>query len=168
MNPDIIIYGFILFFICLIIHIFIWRIKIPANDALALFLIFLIIPFLIFLVSIVGLKDFISGIVLTEVLLLHLSFSLIYIASYPAAQAVSPSLNILLIIGSSDKKRMTGNDIFNQCSNIRIVTDRVDDLAAYNLILKKGDYFELKPLAKFIINIFIAYRKILGLPAGGG
>lgn len=168
MRPEIIIYGFILFFVCLIIHALIWRVKIPTNDALALFIIFLAIPSLTLLVAMIGMKDFTSRIALTEALLLHISLSLIYIASYPAAQAVSPSLNILLIIGASENKRMKAEDIFNHCSRSRIVTDRVDDLIAYKLISRKGDRFEIKPLAGFIISIFAAYRKILGLPAGGG
>lgn len=172
MNPGIIIYGFLTFLICLIFHVFIWRIRIPKNDASALFLIFLIIPSSIFLILLsIRMLDFIialSAIEMAYILLLHISLSFIYISSYPAAQAVSPSLDIILIIASAETKRLTEGDIIKNYKDAHIIKNRISDLMASALIKQKGECFELSPIGRFTIIFFILYRKILGLAAGKG
>lgn len=169
MSFDIILYGFASFLIFLIIHIGIWRIKIPTNDILALFVIFLVIPSILFFTGVIVMKNVISGTILVKALLLHVVLSLLYIGSYPLAQAVSPSFNILLTVGSSDRKKMTREDIINRCGNIKIVEDRVDDLIAYKWVSVKDGRLRLTPVIKFIIiSICIVYRRMLGLPTGKG
>lgn len=173
MNPDIIIYGFLIFFSCLIIHILIWRIKVPTLSSLILIFIFLIIPFLglsIILVNIAGVKYHLSldADVLIEVFFLHLSLSLIYIASYPAVEAHSPSLVILLMIASSPFKKMTAEDIIRYYSASNTIVERVEDLKVSGLITEGDKGLQLRPLAKVIIRFYILYRKMLGLPPGEG
>jgi len=173
MNPSIIVYGVIIFFACMSAHIIIWRIKIPKMSALLLVFMFLVIPTICVLIIAIGslnLPDRISfnKIELLEILILHLSLSLAYIASYPAARAFSPSLDILLIISSAAGKRMTEEDIITEYVGTKIVPPRLDTLRIYNLISENGGLFRLKPLGMIMIKIFILYRKLLGIPAGGG
>lgn len=173
MNPNIIIYGFLVFFVCLTIHIFFWKIKPPKNSTWILFLMFLIIPTVIFLWIIIGLENLkniihLSVLDLVEILILHLSLSLVYISSYPAAEAVSPSLDIILLIASSEKQKITKENIIKQYTEKKLITERVEDLRKSNIIIEKGECFELKPAGKFMIYFFILYRRILGLPAQGG
>lgn len=172
MNPHIFVYGSLIFFICLALHVFIWRIKIPDNDALILFLIFLIIPTLIFLI-LLGLRSFmtlmpISGVEMAHALLLHLSLSLVYISSYPAAQAISPTLDILLVIAASGAKKLTKEEIIKNYDNKKLVTISVDSLKTSVLISQEGDRVRLTNTGRIIINFFIFYRRILGLPVGEG
>jgi hypothetical protein len=172
MNPKILTYGFMMFLICLLVHIFLWRIKIPKKDALTLLLIFIIIPalglFALFGIKILGFRFPLSGLELLYTFFLHLSLSFVYISSYPAAQADSPSLYILLMIASSGRNGMTAEEIINMSSNTKLITDRVDDLLNYKLISEGKDCFKLRPIARAIIIFFIWYRKLLGLPHYGG
>jgi len=164
--------GFILFSIILALHIIIWRIKIPANDAGVLILIFLVVPACAVLGA-AGLK-YLQGPVpfsyedMTGVILLHTALSLVYVSTYPAVQAVSPSLDILLLISKSPHGKMPEEEIVEQYRGSRIVTDRVGDLRIYNLISEKDGCFELKPVALAIVLCFVIYRKLLGLPVGEG
>lgn len=170
MRPEVLIYGTVVFIAFFSLHIIIWRIRIPQNDALYLIIILLALPMAVFLPSLAAiapLKGFQSHEVF-EAILLHVSFSLVYIASYPAAQAISPSLEILLIVQTSPERKMNLEEIIRRYSDTKLVVSRVEDLVSYSLIHQKGDSFELKPLARIFLMPFIAYRKLLGLPVGKG
>lgn len=172
MNLLLLIYGFSIFLICLLTHILIWRLKRPLRDALILFVIFIFIPMaalisLIFLRKVVGFIN-LSSIEIIMILFFHLSLSAVYIASYPAVQAISPSLDILLVIISSKSKKMTGEDLLKNYNDTELVAARVNDLTASVLVSQKDDCFELTHIGKIIIVLFILYRKILGLPIGKG
>lgn len=172
MEPGIFIGGFGFFAVILIVHILIWRIKIPANDAFYLIVIFLVFPIIAAIVAAL-VKHLQSALPysygdIAGVIILHASLSLVYISTYPAVQAVSPSLDILLLIRKSPEGKMSEDAIMEQYRGSRIVTDRVGDLRIYNLIIERDGNFELKPVATLIVLFFIAYRKLLGLPLGEG
>jgi|SRR3990172_2514210 len=172
MNPRIFIFGTLLFILCLAAHILLWRIRIPKRDALVLFFIFLAVPVFIFLFLAGPVKLHfsppVSGAETVFIFLLHLSLSLVYVSSYPAAQAISPSLDILLGISAAREKRMTEEDILGRYNDAELVTARIDDLRTSVLVAHEGDNFQLTRIGKAVIVFFIVYRKILGLPLGEG
>ncbi|MBI5638830.1 MAG: hypothetical protein HZA17_00235 [Nitrospirae bacterium] len=168
MSPHIIIYGFLSFLGCMLIHVVVWRIKIPRHDALLLFFIFLIFPSIFFLLLGVVKSVPVSGTDAAYGFLLHVALSVVYISSYPAAQAISPSLDIMLVIGSSQDRRMTEEDIISRYDDGVLVAARVDDLRHSSLVLQKGGTFELTSVGKTVAGFFVLYRKLLGLHPGGG
>jgi len=101
-------------------------------------------------------------------LLLHLSFSAAYIASYPAARAISPSLDILLIIEGSKDGSISKEELKNKFNDIRLVNARIDDLKDYHFMSKCGNSFSLGLAGKIVVALFTAYRRLLGLPQGEG
>jgi hypothetical protein len=109
-----------------------------------------------------------SIIEIIEVVVLHLALSFVYISSYPAVRAVSPTLDIILMIASSKGKKMSSDDLEKNYFNKRLVTARIDDLKIYRLIRERDDCFELSLFAKGIVKVFVGYRKLLGLPMGEG
>ncbi|MFQ5354708.1 MAG: hypothetical protein ACE5DR_07145, partial [Thermodesulfobacteriota bacterium] len=91
--------GFLFFFGCLCIHILVWHIKYPQNRAWALTLLFFILPaiaaVLYAALTFFGLLPHILPFTLSgaaAVFLLHYSLSSAYIMTYPALEAISPSL----------------------------------------------------------------------------
>jgi hypothetical protein len=172
MTSEVFFFGGLIFAVCLAVHIGIWRIKIPNNDALILFIIFLIIPSAVIII-LMGLKMFycllpVSPLGLLFILLLHLSLSLVYVSSYPAAQAISPSLDILMVIAAAETKRMTEEEVVRHYNDNVLVSARINDLRTSILLAQRGDNFEVTKVGKTIIRLFILYRKIIGLPAGEG
>jgi hypothetical protein len=162
-------YGSLLFLCCLLVHVGIWRVRIPDRDAVTLFAIFLAAPggVLAFALS----RGGVAGMSLTALaaaFLLHLSLSMVYIASYPAAQAISPSLDILLIIASSGSGRLTEEEISGNYDDAKLVTARIDDLRRSILVTQEGEHFALTPAGKGIVGLFSSYRKALGLVPGEG
>ncbi len=173
MGTDILIYGFAIFSVCLAVHVVIWRIKTPWVSSAIILLIFLFFPAacLIFIVfGTDGLRNAIplNNTQIAEVYLFDLSLSLSYVAVYPAVRAVSPSLDILLMIASSPGKRMREDEMKKFFADKRLVTARIDDLKEYRLISENGERFRISPVARMITVVFIVYRKLLGLSAGEG
>lgn len=166
-------WGLSLFLFCLILHITLWRIKTLKASTLILIAIFLLFPPAVLLAVARFAPDFmdfsmLSGLEIIEALFFEFSLSLVYISSYPAVRAVSPSLDILLMVSCSKDRRMTEKEIIRHYTDTTLVKARIDDLLVYRLISVNGDYFRLSPLAEVVILVFIYYRKILGLPPGEG
>lgn len=160
------------FSVCLALHIIIWRFRIPRHDALALFIVFLVVPASVFC----GLLILSAGMDITFwpapdlvlVLLLHTALAGVYISSYPAAQAISPSLDIILMIAASPQGRLTEEEINQRYDDSVLVTARVEDLRRSHLVNVTFDHAELTRTGRVIIRGFIFYRRLLGLPLGEG
>jgi len=171
-NPIVIVCGFAVFVACLIAHVVIWRFRVPKNDALMLFVLFLFVPAVIFSgVAALGIRMFpgnLSGTELLLVLMLHFGLSMVYISSYPAAQAISPSLKIMLLIPAAPEKKMTADEIFRYFEDQKIIMKRVEELSDYNLITCEKDQYRLKPAAVRLIRMYLFYRRLIGLPVGKG
>ena len=103
-----------------------------------------------------------------RVYLLHYVLSLAYILSYPAAQASSPSLTILLFIRHSMPQGVTKEDISSFLRN-QSLEHRINDLISENLVREKKDG-RLEPTKKghLLLKMFILFRKAYGLPIGKG
>lgn len=173
MRPAVIFLGIALFILSLGVHIIIWRVRTPWLSSFMLVLLLLGIPAAGVLSAVAWAEQggSLSGFRTVEwlaALLLHLSLSAAYIASYPAVRAVSPSLDILQMISSSMDGRMGRDELIRRYSEARLVTARIDDLLEYRLVVMRGGRFSLTAPARWIVLIFSAYRKLLGLSEGSG
>lgn len=173
MPITVILYGIITFSVCMVIHVIIWRIGTPWASSAVLLLIFWVIPAVMLLIiafAAGGARDLVglTSVQVLEVLLLHFSLSCVYVAGYPAVRAVSPSLDILLMISASEEKRMRAEDMLQRYADKRLVTARIDDLLTYRLLEKRDGRYTLTLPARFIARIFLLYRRFLGLPMGEG
>lgn len=175
MFRSIIILGIASFSFCLFLHILLWRMRRPKNDFLALFFVFLFFPigfctacFLFFYVNnidpnaVIPLKNFFA------VLLLHVSLSSVYIQTYPSAQAVSPSLEILRLVGASMPRGLNKQEILLHFDKADIIFKRIEDLSNSKFIRIENDRLALTCLGKFLAKFFIFYRFFLALPPGKG
>ena len=160
MNPLLLVSGTLSFLACLFIHILLWRIARPKNDVRALVFIFLVLPLmalcLLFFSRFKGEEVF-------AWLLLHMAFSLSYIATYPIAQAVSPSLEIIISAGKQMSRGLTKEEIQSIFDNAGLVLRRLEELLGAKLVFKRDDLYFLSTQGKFLAILFICYRKMLGL-----
>ncbi len=163
------IFGGVLFFISLTVHIIIWRIKKPKNDVGALFFILMILPTLLLILFGLGFAlaqgrtDLVFFSSLTAVALFYLSLGSAYIQTYPVVQAESPSLEILLAIDQKMPHGLTETDILKLFDNSTLVQKRMQDLINTKLIIEKNNAYHLSNTASHIIRFFHLYRKALGL-----
>lgn len=175
MNFGVFLPAFLVFFTCLAFHVLLWRMRLSAISSLILLVIFLFIPsagflaLILFAWKIPVIRESLPGpAALMEILFLHLSLSLVYIANYPAVRAISPSLEVMLYVSSSPGGKMTEAEIARRFSDTTLVNARVDDLMIYRLLIVRSGRYELTGFGRYIIRSFIGYRAMLGLPAGDG
>lgn len=159
--------GFVVFFCCLVAHILLWRIGHPRNHALALLGVFLglggaLLALLWLLCPVCSMLD------LFALVLLHISLSCVYIQIYPASQADSPSLKILVLVGRSMPDGMTEAEIQKHFASEDLFTARLRDLLAVGQVRQDGDSLILTSKGLALVVPFLALRKTLGLPAGKG
>jgi len=100
-------------------------------------------------------------------ILTHYLLSTNYLAIYPAFQATSPTLKLLTFL-SEHPSGQSEIEILQVLAKPQLVTDRLQDLSRGKLIGVNGTEICLKPLGTLLAEIFLRYRRFLGLPEGKG
>lgn len=167
MSPSVLLEGFILFLISLALHILIWRRRVPSNQVLVFLILFLFpVPFIAaYSLSFAGLfhwENFLAA------LLLYLALGTAYVQSYPTCQALSPSLQILLLIGSAGSTGLGETEIRERFGSKALLGDRIRDLLQSALVRSRGEQLEITPKGRLLLFPGILLRKGLGLPLGKG
>lgn len=165
--------GFIIFLAAICLHIAVWRWRHPQNHPLALLAIFILLPFAFFIACI---ALTLSGktawaMASTDLLaayLLNFSFSAAYILSYPAVQAASPSLVIVLMIGNSGAEGLLRGDLAHVFDDDVVLGPRIEDLVKGGLVTVEGGYYRLTSKGTVLIRFFVLMRYLLSLPRGRG
>ncbi len=138
-----------------------------------MFLIFIIIPCLIILASFWIFLIVKLELILIEdlllMLLLYIGLAGAYIQTYPSIQTGSPSLLIINIIGMS-KKPINKVKIQKIIKKDDFINDRLVDLKIERLIKyeESDDSIVITKKGLILSDIFILYRKFIGLKEGGG
>lgn len=166
------IYGFGVFLSLTFLQILIWNFFEVKKVILSLFLIFLVLPLFIggglFLANQMTYIRLFKGFFTGQFLLV--SLGLAYIQTFPAIQAKSPTLLIMLfLLKKKDVGGASKDEIFLELSHEKILEDRVEDLKK-DLLAKPGvnESMELTWVGKLLAILFISYRRLLGLPTGQG
>jgi hypothetical protein len=165
--------GTILFLGSMCLHIIIWRWRNPENYLLALLTVFFIVPgALVVLLAYIGHSTYTPGdfsvLDLTAVFFFHISLSGAYILTYPAIQAICPSMSMLLIISASMPQGATHEELKSSFDIEGLLHPRLRDLVDNRLIVQSDDSFSITKLGVFVLGFFMILRRILGLPIGKG
>ncbi len=163
--------GVALFLLTLGAHVAAWRAASPYASALVLVAMMFAGPLALLAALFVtghGLGPWVPRDDVPAVALLHAALAAAYIASYPAARAVSPTLDILHYLGRGPVEGLRSDEITQRYTQEKIVHARIDDLRVYRLLVERGGRIGLTPLAAFIAATFQTFRRVLGLPDGEG
>lgn len=158
------------------IHIAIWRAGKPISHMASLATIFVFVPLFIFTALVIGGHVFHSPsswfvrnpFNISYVFIWHLALSAIYIMSYPAIQAESPSLVIILAIEDSMPRGLNTRQIEDIFPPDALIKDRFDDLLAERFIQQAEAGYTLTTKGRILSAIFTTYRQLLALPIGEG
>lgn len=175
MKLYILLIGILIFFASLFLHIIIWRCRCPVNRLSALILIFILLP-LIFVVGFMAFRWFafppdninIMLIDWSAVYLLHFALACAYILGYPAVEAASPSITILLRIGASHASGLSYDDLLYYFYDELLLEPRIKDLIEAGLILESNNYLMITPRGAALIRSFMFLRHLLNLQKGKG
>lgn len=156
--------------IAMIVHVAWWRMRRPAADIAAIFRVFLVVPTAAYaglaIGGALGILPISPG-EATLSLVLHLALSSAYVQTYPAAQAQSPTLAILLAVGSSPDG-LSEAGIARALDGGGLVAERATDLLRNGLLVRQGARIRPSPTGHFMALAFGAYRRWLGLSRLGG
>jgi hypothetical protein len=152
------------------VHVAWWRVRRPAADIAAIFAIFLVAPTVAYGVLAVGGWLALLPLSPAEALLslvLHTALSCAYVQTYPAVQAQSPTLAILLAVGSA-ADGLTDAGIVQALDANGLVAERATDLLRNGLLVREGSRVRPSRIGHFMAVAFGAYRRWLGLSRLGG
>jgi hypothetical protein len=173
MSAAVLLAGFLAFAGCLAVHVVLWRLARPRSDMRALFAIFLVAPSAVALFVVAagalapaaGLPD---GLDVVAALVLHWALSSAYIQSYPAAQAMAPSLEIASLVRRSMPRGLSSEELVARLNTGALVQERVEDLVADRLVRVEGHRYVLTPASARLVRFFLGLRALLGLRRPGG
>lgn len=165
-------YGIGLFLCCLCLHVALWRRFRPRRHLTALLAVFggpwLAVSAALLLGCPAGCG---CGLCATwaAASLLHVALSCAYIQTYPAAQAQSPTLKMLLLVRSAIPEGSTDEQLLRGMDQRAMLHDRIRDLMEAGLLKEHpGGRLSLAAHGVLMIAPFAALRRILGLERGKG
>jgi len=175
-SPFVFIIGTFSFVCSFFVHLEIWRTLRPGKQMGLLTMIFVLGPVCLFISLFVAGQLFQSPgswfvrnpFNLSCVFIWHLALSAAYIMSYPAIQAESPSLVMLLAIAESMPQGLNARQIENTFPPDALINDRANDLHAEGFMRRRGDQDIPTAKGRLLCGIFTSYRRLLGLPRGEG
>jgi hypothetical protein len=164
--------GGVAFAAMLVLHVALWRIRRPRGDIAGLFLIFFVVPgALAALLLALGVGHVIAapGVeTVAAAFLLHAALASAYIMSYPAAQAHSPSLQVLLAVSRKMPEGVARASLLDSLDHDGSMSARISDLVANGLVTRSGDSYVLSSKAQRLVRTFRGYRALLGIKTKGG
>jgi len=166
-QAEILYHGAGLFLLALATHVILWRLQRPEKQILTFALIFLL-PILVYLLWQRFGSQTRSWLDLFSVTLLYMSLTVAYIQTYPAVQALSPSLRILLLVGNAMPKGITEGEILGAFDPKQLLEDRIQDLLDARFVQESEGRLEITPRGSLLILPGALLRRILGLPVGKG
>lgn len=158
----VIISGLLIFLFSFSVHVVLWRLGPPKAKIRALFIVFIILPLPFLLVSPFTAEEALA------VYLLCYSLSAAYIASYPAVEAVSPTIALTLKLGRAGKEGLSKKNISEMFSDNDLLAPRINDLTGSGLAVEYGGFLKTTPNGEALVRLFIVFRKALGLREGRG
>jgi hypothetical protein len=151
-----------LFFSAMIIHVLIWKVRLPLHQLRALMILFFLV--LAAWIPFAGLA--LPG--LLHVGLFYISLSLCYVITYSAIEADSPTLSLMLFMHEHNAEGVTETGLQQFLESRPFVRKRLSALIHDGLIVEReGNYFVSGNPSSFF-RVILDFRKIYGPISRGG
>jgi hypothetical protein len=164
------------FLFAFLLHLAVWRIRLPERQTKTL----LLIMFAVLGAGLLFLKVFGPGAAVLcgwpvpvtagdylHLALLNISLIFSYMITYSALEADSPSLVIALTVAAAGPAGIPEADLSGFVNDDRLVKPRIKDLLLDRMAyLENGKYY-LTPKGRIFAVLFITYRSLLGRGKGG-
>jgi hypothetical protein len=172
----VLLWGCILFDLAFLLHVMLWKIRLPKRQIRMLVLIF----FGVLIIGILSLWSFplpLKALGLSapyalpeyiHIALFFISLTLAYVVTYSAIEVDSPSMMMVMQIDSAGPDGMEKVAFAKTMTNDILVKSRIKDLITAELTYMDGDKYKLTPKGVVLARIFIFYRKLLMNYSKGG
>lgn len=166
--------GLVIFFMAFIVHLALWKIRIPQKQTMALIKIFFVIfilgvPYFNFFSATVSfdINDSLDFFEFIHLILLYIALMLSYIITYSGIEADGPTLVMIMHIFQAGEKGLSREKLCKKMTDDTLVKPRIRDLTRDNLAYVCNGKYRLTKAGFYFIQIFIIYRKLLNAPKGG-
>jgi len=166
-------WGLTLLIISLILHVIIWKNKLPRNQKSALIKLFFFVLFS-WVVIIVGQEPLLGSSVFMfiptgiaeylHVVLLFISMAFAYISFYTAIEADSPSLKTIIEIQKAGLNGLAKDDLFKSFNGDLFLKSRLRHLVQDKMIIYYSNRYTISSKGLFLLQIVNFWRKILRIP----
>ena len=172
---SVLLYCILLLLSAFLIHLIIWKIRIPKHQTNVLLKIFFG-TYVLSNLSFWALDHMGYGILLdtpqtfldhARALLFFTSFTLAYVITYSALEVDSPSLVIINLISEAGSAGLETDALYSRLTDDILVKPRVNDLLRDNMAVMEDDRLRLTPKGRWFVGIFIFYRALLNAKRGG-
>lgn len=147
-----------------VIHVALWRVRLPQNQTRALLLLFAIV--------LGGWRIFVapsfSLIETLQVMTLSVPLFLCYVITYSAIEGDSPTLSLMKRL---DEQRHTGlhkDEVFHFFLARPFVQARIDALVRSGLVKVEGERFVIAKKPSLTFRVVLGFRKLFGPISKGG
>lgn len=168
------IWGNLVFFSFFLIHLAVWKIKLPVRQTKVLLLIlfgglaaslaaFALAPSF----SLLGIGVPAGAGELLATALYVTSFILAYMITYSAVEADSPTLVMIKAVADAGAAGLRKEDFFTATNDEVLVEPRLRDLLTDRMAVIVAGRYSLTAKGRLFAAIFTYYRSLLGLGKGG-
>lgn len=167
-------WGNLVFFSFFLLHLAVWKIKLPVRQTKVLLLIlfgglaaslagFRLFPSL----SLLGFSVPAGTGELLAVSLYVTAFILAYMITYSAVEADSPTLVMIKAVADAGEMGLRKEDFFAAMNDAVLVEPRLKDLLTDRMAVLENGRYVLTGKGRLFASIFTRYRALLGLGKGG-
>lgn len=170
-------WGTFLFFLGFIIHLIIWKIRIPKKQTQTLLEIFfsiLIVWTFILLgaseyVRLLGLQiNSLGFLEYIHIFIFYIAVTLAYISFYSLIEIDSPSFRIIIELLNAGSSGLDERNLYHALSSKPILESRISQLVKDGMVIKKDEnYIPTGKGIKFL-KVIILYRKLMKASQRGG
>ena len=168
-------WGSFLFCLAFLVHLIVWRIRLPKRQTKTLLYIFfgtlLIGLFMLWSAKFILQMMTLAPETLSEYLHIFLfvaSFTLAYMITYSALEADSPSLVMIMSIANAGPNGLPKEQFEQLMTDEMLVIPRIRDLLRDKIVYVEGKKYKLTTKGLVSAWIFIVYRHILNISQKGG
>jgi hypothetical protein len=159
--------GLLLFAVGFALHVAWWRLSRPHDDIRGLAICFALFPAGLailgnFETSVLASREWLAAYLAT------LMVSATYIMYYPAAQAASPTMLLVLEIARAGKSGTTRQSIRNAFDSELLCRQGINNLVHEKFAAEVGGKLSIAPRGAVLLQMLNNWRKILGLKYGSG
>lgn len=164
-----------LVFLAFLIHLIVWRMRLPRKQTRALLLIFFgvlcvalpLLPHLAKLCPLLGMKQPVPIATYLHISLFVISATLAYIITYSAVEVDSPSLLMVLAIDRAGTAGLSIEELHSTMNDALLVEPRIRDLILDGMAQQDGDLYRLTAKGAVMARMFTVQRRLLKSGKGG-
>ncbi len=172
----VLVYCLILFLTAFVVHVFIWKVRLPKNHSKILLAIFLTVLALgMAAIAFFGKRMAQAGIPVPDrgndelqLAVCYISVMLAYVVTYSGIEVDSPSLVMVLEIHRAGPGGLAEDAFEKAMDNDRLVIPRLNDLLKGELASLEDGIYRLTAKGRRIARLFCFYRRVLGKEHKGG